>query len=83
MKLNDKKIKYIIREKNKRRASTEIANEMKITTRYVNCIYKKYKDNGEYTINKSKQKELNNNDIEIVKEIRYKYLLSGPERRQR
>jgi putative transposase len=42
MKLNAKKINYIIREKNKRRSSTEIAMEMKITTRYVNYIYKKY-----------------------------------------
>jgi hypothetical protein len=33
MKLNEKKINYIIREKNKRRSSTEIAMEMKITTR--------------------------------------------------
>ncbi len=44
MKLNEKKIKYIIWEKNKRRSSTEIAKEMKITTRYVNYIYKKYRD---------------------------------------
>jgi hypothetical protein len=36
MKLTDKKIKYMIREKNKRRSSTDIAKEMKITTRYVN-----------------------------------------------
>ena len=39
MKLNDKKIKYIIREKNKRRSSTEIAKEMKISTRYVMMLY--------------------------------------------
>ncbi|KQB35642.1 hypothetical protein AOG54_08770 [Acidiplasma aeolicum] len=50
MKLNDKKIKYIIREKIKRRSSTEIAKEMKISTGYINYIYKKYKENGEYMI---------------------------------
>ena len=80
MKLNEKKIKYIIREKNKRRSSTEIAKEMKITTRYVNYIYKKYRDNGEYTIGKRKHRELNSKDIEIVKKIRYEYPMSGPER---
>ena len=32
MKLNDKKIKYILREKNKRSSSIEIAMKMKITT---------------------------------------------------
>ncbi len=40
MKLTDKKIKYIIREKIKRRSSTEIAKEMRISTMYVNYIYK-------------------------------------------
>ena len=80
MKLNEKKIKYIIREKNKRRSSTEIAREMKITTRYVNYIYKKYRDNGEYTIGKRKHRELNSKDIETVKKIRYEYPMSGPER---
>ena len=80
MKLNEKKIKYIIREKNKRRSSTEIAKEMKITTRYVNYIYKKYRDNGEYTIGKRKHRELNSKDIKTVKKIRYEYPMSGPER---
>ncbi len=55
MKLNDKKIKYIIREKNKRRSSTEITKEMKISTIYVNYIYKKYKENGEYIINNKRK----------------------------
>ena len=68
MKLNDKKIKYIIREKNKRRSSTEIAGEMKITTGYVNYIYKKYRDNGEYKINNRRRtREINNDGIEIIK----------------
>ncbi len=81
MKLTDKKIKYIIREKNKRRSSTEIAKEMKISTRYVNYIYKKYKENGEYIINnKRKSKIITDNEIDIVKNIKIKYPLSGPER---
>jgi putative transposase len=46
MKLNEKKINYIIREKNKRRSSTEIAKEMKITTGYVNYIYKNTRIQG-------------------------------------
>jgi transposase InsO family protein len=53
---------------------------MKITTRYVNYIYKKYRDNGEYTIGKRKHRELNSKDIETVKKIRYEYPMSGPER---
>ena len=44
MKLNNKKIKYVIREKNKRRWSTVLAKEMKISTRYVNLEY----ENGKY-----------------------------------
>ncbi len=81
MKLTDKKIKYIIREKIKRRSSTEIAKEMKISTRYVNYIYKKYKENGEYIINnKRKPKIITDNEIDIVKNIKIKYPLSGPER---
>jgi putative transposase len=65
MKLNDKKIKYIIREKNKRRSSTDIAMEMKITTGYVNYIYKKYQDTGKYNITKQGRKShrVNENDI--------------------
>ena len=58
MKLNDKKIKYIIREKIKRRSSTEIAKEMKISTGYVNYIYKKYKENGEYIINNKRKPKI-------------------------
>ena len=81
MKLTDKKIKYIIREKIKRRSSTEIAKEMKISTGYVNYIYKKYKENGEYIINnKRKSKIITDNEIDIVKNIKIKYPLSGPER---
>ena len=81
MKLNDKKIKYIIREKNKRGSSTEIASEMKITTGYVNYIYKKYRDNGEYKINNRRRtREINDAGIEIIKSIRNEYPLSGPER---
>ncbi len=39
---------------------------MKITTGYVNYIYKKYKENGEYKINnKRKSKEI----VEITKII--------------
>ncbi len=81
MKLNDKKIKYIIREKIKRRSSTEIAKEMKISTGYVNYIYKKYKENGEYIIdNKGKPKIIIDNKIDTVKNIKIKYPLSGSER---
>jgi len=54
---------------------------MKISTRYVNYIYKKYKENGEYIINnRRKPKEINDNDVIIVKNIKIKYPLSGPER---
>ena len=54
---------------------------MRITTRYVNYIYKKYKDNGEYTINnRRKPKEINDCGLEIIKNIRNKEPLPGPER---
>ncbi len=39
MKLKDKKIRYINRNKNIRRSSTQIANEMKINTMYVSYIF--------------------------------------------
>jgi len=53
---------------------------MKITARYVIYIYKKYRDNGEYTIGKRKHRELNSKDVETVKKIIYEYPMSGPER---
>ena len=54
---------------------------MKISTRYVNYIYKKYKENGEYIINnKRKPKIITDNEIDTVKNIKIKYPLSGPER---
>ncbi len=54
---------------------------MKITTRYVNYIYKKYKENGEYIINnKRKNKEVNDNDIIIINNVKNRYLFSGPEK---
>ena len=53
---------------------------MKIIARYVNYIYKKYRDNGGYTIGKRKHRELNGKDVEIVKKIRYEYPMSELER---
>ena len=80
MKLNDKKIEYIIRNKNRRRPSTEIAKEMKISTRYVNYIYRKYKENGNYIISSQrKSREITWNEIDLISYIQDKYPLSGPE----
>jgi hypothetical protein len=55
MKLNDKKIKYIIR--NRSVLPTQLYKEIKISVRYVNYIYKKYKENGDYIIGSKRNKQ--------------------------
>jgi hypothetical protein len=46
IKLTHKKIEWIIKEKGKGSGTTEIAEIMKITSRYVNIIYHRYKGEG-------------------------------------
>ncbi len=55
MKLNDKKIKYIIR--NRSVLPTQLYKKIKISVRYVNYIYKKYKENGDYIIGSKRNKQ--------------------------
>jgi hypothetical protein len=48
IKLNQKKIDWIIIQKEQRVSSSEIARIQKITTRYVNMIYGKYNKYNKY-----------------------------------
>ncbi|MVT12813.1 MAG: hypothetical protein GPW16_00805 [Euryarchaeota archaeon] len=45
-KLTQKKINWIIKQKEDRVSSTEIARILNITPRYVNMIYRKYRLEG-------------------------------------
>jgi len=56
IKLNQKKIDWIIIQKEQRVSSSEIARIQKITTRYVNMIYEKYKKDGEIIVNDPERK---------------------------
>jgi len=56
VKLNQKKIDWIIKQKAQRVSSSEIARIQKITTRYVNMIYEKYKKDGEIIVNDPERK---------------------------
>ncbi len=62
VKLNNRKIKYIIKGKQKKIIYRN-SKEIKITIMYVNYIYKNYKDKREYTISRSRTNEINKNDI--------------------
>ncbi|MGC8581003.1 MAG: helix-turn-helix domain-containing protein [Thermoplasmata archaeon] len=58
-KLTQKKIDWIIRQKDKGRSTTEIAHIMNITPRYVNKIYHRYKEEGEVILkNPGRKKEV-------------------------
>ena len=57
IKLTQKKINWIIRQKDMRRSTTEIAQLMNITPRYVNKIYQRYKEEGEVILNKPGRKK--------------------------
>jgi hypothetical protein len=56
IKLNQKKIDWIIKQKEQRVSSSEMARIQKITTRYVNMIYGKYKKYGEIIVNDPERK---------------------------
>jgi len=71
VKLDEKTIKWIIREKEKGTPTKEIAEIEGITPRRVNQIYKQYKDTGEVPKPKNPgrpKKELSEEEIKAIKE---------------
>ena len=76
IKLTQKKIDWIIKEKKKGRGTSEIASIMKITPRYVNKIYQRYKEEGEVVLKRPGRKK---EDVpENIKEAIYKIRESHP-----
>ncbi|AIY89303.1 IS481 family transposase [Geoglobus acetivorans] len=76
VKLDEKAIKWIIREKEKGTPTKEIAEIENITPRRVNQIYKQYKDTGEIPKPKKPgrpKKELSEEEIEAIKEAYEEY----------
>ena len=76
MKLDEKAIKWIIREKEKGTPTKEIAEIEGISERRVNQIYKQYKETGEIPKLKKPErprKELTEEEIEAIKETYEEY----------
>ena len=57
VKLNDKKLKYIINQKKKGRASAELAAIYRVSTMYINKIYYNYINYGKTELYKAGRKE--------------------------
>ncbi len=72
VKLNNKKIKYIIKQKEKGISSRELAFIYGVTVRYINKIYYNYSKYGEAPLNKTgrKIKYIDNNTEELIIDIR-------------
>jgi putative transposase len=79
IKLNQKKIDWIIKQKEQRVSSSEIARIQKITTRYVNMIYEKYKKYGKIIVNDPgrKKDKISEDQKDLVLDIRSKYPTAG------
>ena len=76
MKLDEKVIKWIIREKEKRTATRTIAEIEGISTRRVNQIYRQYKETGEIPKLRKPgrpKKELSKEEIKAIKEAYEEY----------
>ena len=76
VKLDEKTIKWIIREKEKGTPTKEIAEIEGITPRRVNQIYRQYKETGEVPKPKKlgrPKKELSKEEIEAIKEAYEEY----------
>jgi DNA-binding CsgD family transcriptional regulator len=57
VKLTQKKINWIIKQKENRMSSSEIARIMSITPRYLNMIYRKYRLEGKVEIKNAGKKK--------------------------
>ncbi|AGK60127.1 hypothetical protein Asulf_00091 [Archaeoglobus sulfaticallidus PM70-1] len=76
VKLDEKAIKWIIREKEKGTSTRTIAEIENITPRRVNQIYKRYKDTGKIPEPKKlgrPRKELSEEEIKAIKEAYEEY----------
>ncbi len=79
MKLNNKKIKYIINQKNKGESSSKLAKIYNVSTRYINKIYYNYNTLGKDTLYRTGRKEKDIIEYEdIIINIRNNNPLSGP-----
>ena len=80
MKLNNKKIKYIIKQKEKGESSKKLALIYGVTVRYINKIYYNYLEYGKDGLYRTgrKPKSIDSNTEELVINIRDNYPLAGP-----
>ena len=80
MKLNNKKLKYIINQKKKGISSAELAAIYRVSTRYINKIYYNYINYGKTELYKPGRKEkiIDQEIEELIIGIRKDYPLSGP-----
>ena len=80
VKLNNKKIKYIIKQKEKGESSKKLAIIYGVTVRYINKIYFNYLEYGKDELYKTgrKTKSIESNTERLVINIRNNYPLSGP-----
>ena len=77
-KLNKRKIKWIVREMNKREMGAwSIAQQQKISAQHVRYVYKKYKNIKDPILNRSgrKPKEITKNERRLVIETYKEYLV--------
>ena len=81
MKLNEKKVRYIVRWKKRGKRSREIATELKVSRRRVNQIWKEYRKTGEIPeVGKRvgrPRKMITEEEKRIVKEAKARYKLGA------
>ena len=80
VKLNNKKLKYIINQKKKGVSSAELAAIYRVSTRYINKIYYNYINCNKTELYKAgrKEKVIDQGIEELIIGIRNDYPLSGP-----
>ena len=80
VKLNNKKLKYIINQKKKGTSSAELAAIYRVSTRYINKIYYNYINCNKTELYKPgrKEKVIDQGIEELIIGIRNDYPLSGP-----
>ena len=79
MKLNNKKLKYIIKQKENGESSTKLAFIYNVSVRYINKIYYNYLKYGKDTLYKTgrKTKIIDKYIENLIIKIRNDYPLSG------
>ena len=78
MKLNNKKLKHIINQRDKCRSSTELASIYRVSTRYTNKFYYNYINYDKTELYKTgrKEKVIDQGIEELIIRIREDYPLS-------